>query len=49
MLDSTSTRSMARVGTSARITRRRLLAKERETEERTKSTWEGSACEVMGG
>ena len=38
VLISISTRSMARVGTSARMTRRREFAKERETEERVKET-----------
>ena len=41
VLDSISTRSMARVGTSARMVRRRELAKERSTLEREKSTREG--------
>ncbi len=38
VLASTSTRSMARVGTSERMTRRRELAKARSTLVRVKST-----------
>ena len=39
VLASTSTRSIARVGISASMMRRRELAKARSTLERVKSTW----------
>lgn len=45
VLACTSTRSMAMVGTSARIVRRRELAKARSTLPRVKSTRSVAACE----
>ena len=46
VFSSTSTRSMAMVGTSASMVRRRELAKARSTFSRTKSARSGKDCRV---
>ena len=47
VFDSTSTRSMAMVGTSERMTRRMELAKARSTLRRMKSTLTFVACSLL--